>query len=316
MYIEKRKEGKRIKYYLSHSFREGNKVHKIRKFLGKNIEVLQLKERIEKARKIILEEIAQYKIISDPLRVPLSEKEINFIQKLQVNQKLRITHLSEEQWKFFSELFTYNTNAIEGSELDQKEVKEILEKDKWPKKSKEDIAETYGVNKAINFIRETKEHISIKFILELHKIVFKNSRGFAGEFRKKGEEVVVRDGLGNIVHYGAPQSRILGLLKELIEWYNKNKEKYPALVLAVAVHNQFENIHPFRDGNGRVGRILLNNILIKNNLAPVNIDFKNRREYYSVLQEYEKNHNIRPTIDLLIKEYKILKKKIGDHTKK
>ncbi len=315
MYIEKRKEGEGIKYYLSHSFREGNKVHKIRKFLGKNIDELQLKERIEKARKIILEEISQYKIISDPLRVPLSEKEIDFIQKLQVNQKLKITHLSEEQWKLFSELFTYNTNAIEGSELNQKEVKEILGKDKWPKKSKEDIAEAYGVNNAISFIRKTQEHISIKFILELHKIIFKNSKGFAGEFRKKGEEVVVKDGLGNIVHYGAPQSRIIGLLKELIEWYNKNKEKYPALVLAVVAHNQFENIHPFRDGNGRVGRILLNNILIKNNLVPVNINFKNRREYYSALQEYEKNHNIRPTIDLLIKEYKTLKNKLGDHIK-
>ncbi len=311
MYIEKRKDGKGIKYYLSHSFREGNKVHKIRKFLGKNISEPELKKRVEKAEKIILEEIEQYKIISDPLRAPLSEKEIDFIQKLQINQRLKITHLSEKQWKLFSELFTYNTNAIEGSELDQKEVKNILRADKWPKKSKEDIAEAYGVDKAISFIRETKEHISIKFILRLHKIVFKNSKGFAGEFRKKGEEVVVKDGLGNIVHYGAPQSRVLGLLKELIWWYNKNKDKYPALVLAVVVHNQFENIHPFRDGNGRIGRILLNNILIKNNLAPVNINFRNRKEYYSALQEYEKNHNIRPTIDLLIKEYKQLRKKIG-----
>lgn len=311
MYIEKRKEAKKVKYYLSHSFREGNKVHKIRKFLGKNISELELKKRVEKAREIILEEIAQYKIISDPLRVPLSEKEIDFIQKLQVSQNLKITHLSEKQWNLFSELFTYNTNAIEGSELDQKEVKEILGRDKWPKKSKEDIAETYGVNEAIKFIRKTKEHISIKFILDIHKIVFKNSKNFAGEFRKRGEEVVVRDGLGNIVHYGAPQSRIKGLLKELIGWYNKNKDKYPALVLAVVVHNQFENIHPFLDGNGRVGRILLNNILIKNNLAPVNIVFKNRGEYYSTLQEYEKNHNIRPTIDLFIKEYKQLKKKLG-----
>ena len=310
MYIEKRKEGKGLKYYLSHSFREGNKVHKIRKFLGKNINEQEVKERVEKARKIILEEISQYKIISDPLRIPLSEKEINFIKKLQVSQKLKITPLSEKQWRLFSELFTYDTNAIEGSELNQKEVKEILEKDKWPKKSKEDIAEAYGVNQAIDFVRRAKEHISTEFILELHKIIFKNSKSFAGEFRKKGEEVVVKDGLGNIVHYGAPQSRILGLLKDLIEWYNKNKNKYPALVLAIVVHNQFGNIHPFRDGNGRIGRILLNNILIKNNLAPVNIGFKNRKEYYAALQEYEKNHNIRPTIDLLIKEYKQLKKRL------
>ena len=107
---------------------------------------------------------------------------------------------------------------------------------------------------------------------------------------------------------GAPQGRVVSLLNELMHWYEKNKGEYPALVLAGVVHNQFENIHPFCDGNGRVGRLLLNNILLKNGLPPVNIDFKNRREYYQSLQEYQKNHNLRPTIDLLIKEYKNLKK--------
>ncbi len=57
--------------------------------------------------------------------------------------------------------------------------------------------------------------------------------------------------------------------------------------LAAVVHNQFEMIHPFQDGNGRVGRILLNNILLKNGLPPLNIELRNRREYYSALQAHE-----------------------------
>jgi Fic family protein len=310
MYIEKRKQGKKLKYYLSHSFREGGKVHKIRKYLGADLSSEILKERKGKAEKLILEEINQYKIIQDPLQIELPEKEVDFIRNLELKEKLRVFHLSENQWRVFSELFTYNTNAIEGSELESKEVKEILEEDKWPKKSKEDIAETYGVNEAITFIRETKEHISLALIKQLHKTVFKNSKSFAGEFRKPGEEVVVRSGLGDIVHMGAPQSRVISLLNELVEWYNKNKDRYPALILASVVHNQFENVHPFRDGNGRVGRLLLNNILLKNKLPPVNIDFKNRAEYYHSLQEYEKNHNLRPTIDLILKEYKLLRKRL------
>lgn len=314
MYVEKRKEGKRTKYYLAHSFREGRKVHKIRKFLGKNINEGELKERRIKAEKIILEEIEQYKIIKDPLKVPLSQKEIKLIENLERNQKLRIIHFSEKQWKLFSELFSYSTNAIEGSEITKGEAKAILEQDKWPKKSKQDIAEIYGVNNAIEFIRKTKTHFSIKLIKDLHKIVFKNSKDFAGNFRKKGEEVAIRDGSGNIVHMGAPQSRIISLLNELVEWYEQNKKKYPSLVLASVVHNQFENIHPFKDGNGRVGRLLLNNILIKNGFPPVNIDLRNVREYYNSLQEYEKKGNLRPTIDLLIKEYKSIKK-LGDHKK-
>tara|TARA_Y100000034_G_scaffold128339_1_gene182718 strand:+ start:501 stop:1442 length:942 start_codon:yes stop_codon:yes gene_type:complete len=309
MYIEKRKQGKKTKYYLAHSFREDGKIHKIRKYLGMDLKKELLEERKKIARKLILEEVNQYNIIQDPLQVKLPKKIIEFVKKLEKKEKLRVFHLSEKQWQVFSELFTYNTNAIEGSELESKEVKEILEKDKWPKKSKEDIAETYGVDNAIKFIRETKEHISLKLILKLHKIVFENSKSFAGKFRKKGEEVVIRDGLGDIIHMGAPQSRVVSLLKKLVIWYNKNKNKYPSLILATVVHNQFENIHPFSDGNGRVGRLLLNNILIKNGLPPVNIDFKNRKEYYLSLEHYQKEDNLKPSIDLLIKEYKSLKRK-------
>lgn len=309
MYIEKRRVGKNVKYFLAHSFREGKKIYKIRKYLGLNKS--KLEEKINIAKKLILEEINQYKIIQDPLRVELSKKEIELVKGLEKKENLKILHLSKKQWETFSEVFAYNTNAIEGSELSSKEVKNILKKNRWPQKSKEDIAEVYGVNDAIKLIKNTKEHISLDLIKKLHKLVFKNSKEFAGEFRKPGEEVVIRDNFGNILHHGAPQSRITSLLNELIGWYNKNKKKYPALILASVAHNQFENIHPFRDGNGRVGRLLLNNILVRNKLLPINIDFKNRTEYYNTLQEYEKNHNLKPTIDLLIKEYRALKKKLG-----
>ena len=311
MYIEKRKSGEKTKYYLAHSFREGNKIHKIRKLLGSDLKKEVLEERKKKTEKLILEEIEKYKIIKDPLENELSKEEVQFVERLEKKANLKVIHLSEKNWELFSELFTYNTNAIEGSQLSNTEVKEILKKNTWPKeKSKEDVAEAYGVDEAIKYIRETKEHISLDLIKELHKIVFKNSKHFAGEFRKPGEEVVVM-GREGVVHEGAPQSRVIPLLNDLIKGYNQNKSRYPALLLAAVVHNQFENIHPFRDGNGRVGRLLLNNILIKNNLPPVNIELKNRFEYYRTLQEYEKRKNIRPTIEFLLKEYKETKKKFG-----
>ena len=316
MHIEKRRIGKVTKYFLSHSFREGSKVHKIRKYLGQNLPSSKLSERKKIAEKLILEEIHKYNIIKDPLQFELSKEEIAKIKQLEKEIPIKIAHLSEKDWKFFSELFTYNTNAIEGSKLNQKEVNDILEEDKWPDKSKEDIAEAYGVDEAIRFTRSTKEHISLNLIKKIHKIVFKNSKSFAGKLRKKGEDVVVVDNRGNIVHEGAPPSRINHLLKDLIKWYEKNKNKYPALVLGAVTHNQFENIHPFRDGNGRVGRILLNNILIKHRLPPINIDFKDRMEYYNTLKEYELNKNLKPTIELYLKSYKDLKKELGDHKKK
>ena len=310
MHIEKRPLGKNVKYYLAHSYREGKQVHKFRKYLGQNLKKTKLNERKNIAEKLILEEIHKYNIIKDPLHFELPKKEIEAIKKLEATIPLKIAHLSKQDWLTFSELFTYNTNAIEGSKLSQKEVNNLLENDKWPDKSKEDIAEAYGVDGAIQFIRKTKEHVSIQLIKQIHKIVFKNSKTFAGKLRKKGEEVVVMDSNGRVVHEGAPQPRIHHLLDELIEWYGKNKRKYPTLILGAVVHNQFENIHPFRDGNGRVGRILLNNIFIKHGLPPINIDFKNRIEYYATLQAYEQNKDLKPTIDLFMKEYKTLKKQL------
>ncbi len=131
-----------------------------------------------------------------------------------------------------------------------------------------------------------------------------------------GIEVVIRDGLGNVVHRGAPSNQIISLLNELVIWYNNHKEKYHPILLTAVVHNQFENIHPFQDGNGRIGRLLLNNILIKHNFPPVNISLINRKEYYNSLQEYQNNGNIRLTLDLIIKEYKILNKQLGAYKNK
>ena len=112
----------------------------------------------------------------------------------------------------------------------------------------------------------------------------------------------------HILIIGAPSWQVVEFLKELIRWYNRNKEKCPPLVLAAVIHNQFEMIHPFQDGNGRVGRLLLNNILLKHNLPPLNIELRNRAQYYAALQAYENDHNIRPTLDLMLKEYRALKK--------
>ncbi len=150
MHIERRKVGMRIKYFLAHSYREGSKVYKFRKYLGQDLNLKLLEERKIIAEKLILEEIHKYKIIKDPLQIQLTEEEIVAIRKLEAKIPLKISHLSESQWKKFSKIFTYNTNAIEGSKLTQEEVKDLLEKDKWPNKSKEDITEALGVDEAIS----------------------------------------------------------------------------------------------------------------------------------------------------------------------
>ncbi|MBI5871805.1 hypothetical protein HZB88_01845 [archaeon] len=99
MHIEKRKAGKRIKYFLSHSYREGQKVYKFRKYLGQDLKPDLLEERKIIAEKPIIEEIHRYKIIKDPLQVELSEEDISAIRRLEAQIPLKISHLSESQWK-------------------------------------------------------------------------------------------------------------------------------------------------------------------------------------------------------------------------
>ena len=311
MYLETRKTKNGVKYYLAHSFREGGKVHKSRVYLGSNLDPRVLSERELRAKDLLAQQLNSFKIIRSPINYKFTKRGLDLISSLKAKSKFKVFHLSEEDWKAFTELFAYNTNAIEGSTITQSEVLGILDNNKWPfNKPKEEISETYGVSRAVSHLRKTKVHLSLKLIQDLHRLVFENSKSFAGKFRGKGIEVGIRDGLGNIIHLGAPSSRVVPLLNELVKWYNKNKKKLPAIVLASVIHNQFEYIHPFEDGNGRVGRLLLNNILLKNKLPPVNISVKNRKEYYDTLKEFQKTGNIKPSIELILKEYKALRKKL------
>ncbi|MGD6810725.1 MAG: Fic family protein [Candidatus Bathyarchaeia archaeon] len=308
MHIETREKDGSKKYYLAQSFRDGRSVKKVRVFLGRDLTEEALKERAKKAETELQKRVEEAKVIRDPFLTVLSPVELKELKTLEARGELHVRHLSEADWTKFKETFTCNTNAIEGSRINASEVQNILENQGWPQdKSKEDIAETLGVAEAVDYIRTVDEHVSLELIKKLHNIVFKNSKSFAGVFHPKGVEVVVADVYGVVVHRGAPSQQIEGLLNEIVHWYNQNKTKCQPMVLAAVVHNQFEVVNPFQDGNGRVGRLLLNNILLKHDLPPLNIELKNRTQYYLALQAYEKENNIRPMLELMLKEYKALK---------
>lgn len=311
MHLEIRKRGKKRLFYLACSFRDNGKVRKTRKYLGSDLDDKRVKKLRESAEKAILEQVKIYMRINNPLHTVLTPKEMDAIKTLITKGDIKIKHLTSGEWQIFTEIFTYDTNAIEGSAVTAQEVKNIIGKDSWPReRTKWEISETYGVADAVKYIRKTSVHVSLVLIRKLHEIVFKNSKVFAGKFREDGLEVAVIDRQGKVLHRGAPQRKITSLLKELEKWYGENKNKYHPIVLGAVVHNQFENIHPFQDGNGRVGRLLLNNILLKNNMPPINIELENRKDYYSALQEYQKQGNLRPTIELILKEYEELRKSL------
>lgn len=301
MYLEKRKYKKGTKYYLVHSYREDDKVKKIRRYLGLNLSKEELEKNKKNAEVDISKEIEE--LNTKIFNFSLSKKQVGLLNNY--DNKINIIHLDKEEWKRFTEEFVYNTNAIEGSSVVLDKVKELLDDNKIPEDT--DEIETKNVAKAINFIRETKEDLSIELIKKLHKVCFEGSKDFAGNLREV--EVVVKNSKGKIIHVGIPVSNLVCELNELVLFYKENKKRFRPLVLAAIIHNQFEYIHPFQDGNGRVGRLLLNFILLKNDYPPINISFKDRKEYYNALEEYSKNQNIRLTLKFLIKQYdKMLRK--------
>ena len=307
MYVEKRKAGKKAKYYLVHSYREKKKVRKIRKYLGQNLgkEELEVVKRVAKQQ--VLELVRE--VSTEVFLFTLTKKQVETLNKR--DKKIRISHFDQREWQRFTEEFVYSTNAIEGSTVQLEEVPEILRRQKVS--GAEDL-ETKGVARAVDYIRETKEDVSADLLRMLHKICFEGSKDFAGQLRDV--EVVVRNSKGEILHQGVPAAHLQLALGDMVSWYKKNIKKFKPLVLAAIMHNQFEFIHPFQDGNGRVGRLLLNLILLKNKYPPINIALEDRAEYYWTLQEYQKNRNLKPTVEFLIKQYKKTMKKVTTKNRK
>ncbi len=178
----------------------------------------------------------------------------------------------------------YNSNAIENSTLTLEETDKILlqiDLDRFI--SERELFETKNLARVVTYIntKAKEQELNLEMILLLHKMLLSNIRDdVAGRFRKDDEWVRVAN------HIAANPNQIVGLLEEmLIKYYssvNQNIIKRLALM-----HLKFENIHPFVDGNGRIGRILNNYILIREGYVPINIKFIDRQQYYNAFQEFD-----------------------------
>src|SRR3989344_7393996 len=205
MFIETRKQGKKTKYYLIHSYRIENKIKRISRYLGSNLNKKDIQRLKKRAKELILEQV------KDKHPFDLSEAEIKELKKYE--KQIEIKHLD---WKRFTRDFTYNTNAIEGSKVDYEGTKNLIEKKDEPENYDEN--EAVNVAKAINFVKKTNEKLSIDLIKRLHFICFKGTKIFTGKLRNV--EVVIKNSLGIIVHRGPPFKEVESLMKELIQWYN------------------------------------------------------------------------------------------------
>jgi Fic family protein len=153
-----------------------------------------------------------------------------------------------------------SSNRIEGVEIDRKRIGTIIFGKQPPRDRSEE--EVRGYQEALNLIHEEKSRLSIteKTIRDLHRLT-RNDAWDGGKYKEKNSDIVEKhaDGRSSIRFRTIPADNAPAFMKELIEmWRDCAKEKWVHPIIAAAAFNlDFLCIHPFRDGNGRVSRLLL-----------------------------------------------------------
>jgi Fic family protein len=267
MKIQKKKRNNKEYYYLVSSTRINGKVKKIERYLGLNYPT---KEEIKKFKK----DFNNTKLFLEQNKEKLEKIKNNNLKEIKNSSKDKLYR--EENEKIIS--YTYESSRIEGSSLTKTDTKLLLNNEISPKnKSIRDIKETQNHRDAYFFIKDNlKKEISKELILKLHAILKKDVTEDAGKFRDR--QVFVSD----LIPIKA--DLINNEIDNIIRWYKNNIEMH-IFEKIVIFHCKFEKIHPFFDGNGRVGRLILNYMLMKENYPIVILKNKNKRRYYNALKK-------------------------------
>lgn len=182
----------------------------------------------------------------------------------------------------------YNSNAIENSTLTLKETEKILlDMEVSRNVNVREIFEAKNLARVINYIKDkvANKELDKELILLLHKMLISNiDDSISGRFRKKGEYVRVGT-------YIAPAPEHVELMIDsTISGYANDTESY-FLEKISKFHLDFENVHPFCDGNGRIGRVLIGYQLLLFGLFPIIIRDKEKDEYYKAFADYREKKN-------------------------
>lgn len=289
MYIERKKIGNKYYNYLKLSVRLKNKVRtKTIAYLGKGVIGKNKAEKIFKKFKNVSNEAKQKALeelkleTADINKQFLSVQHINKLEEIKntFNKKLHTLdkEILKDMYNDFITLFVFNTNAIEGNTLTLRDTDLLLNKSITPSgKSLREINDHLNAKEAFEFILEKKSNISHETIIKIHSILMKNIDKRIGHYR-----------IHNVRVFGArfettPAEFVKADMDILLKWFRKEKMGLNPLILAAAVHHKFEKIHPFYDGNGRTGRMLLNLILINNELPTLIVPDAQRKRYYNAL---------------------------------
>ena len=216
-------------------------------------------------------------------------------------QKLKLELIEQKKSKFkgniyhFSQVnFAYNSNKIEGGRLTEDETEEIFETDSFIPKSDEaikfdDLTEMKNHFRLFDYILDIiDENLTKDNIIEMNKILKRNTTDEENPRYNVGGFKVVPNKIGliNIINTSNPED-VEKDLDDLLQWYKKLS--VVTIEDIIEFHVRFERIHPFGDGNGRVGRIIMFKECLKNNIMPFIVLDKDKPYYMRGLKEYKKD---------------------------
>ncbi|MEK6857596.1 MAG: Fic family protein [Nanoarchaeota archaeon] len=303
VYVYKKNVGNKSYYYLRASKRKKERViAKDIAYLGSSIE--EVKKNLEKLPKYAKDIRKAYKTIKNFTESNRYEENIreaklkrdDFLDKEQLikveackmhfnkefNKKDELT--KKEILKNFVVEFAFNTASIEGNTIKLNEARNLLEEGLTPKnKTLREIYDLQNTEKVFFDIFNNEEDLSHEIIQKVHSELMKNIDYRVG-YRTEDVRVFKSNFDSTPAHYVQTDMNLL------LKWLENNKDKLHPLVLGAVFHHKFERIHPFMDGNGRTGRILLNIILLRCKHPPIIIHRKEREEYLKVLRKADQSN--------------------------
>lgn len=223
-----------------------------------------------------------------------------------LKNKLRsLRPLNQAELKRLREEFvietTYNSNAIEGNTLTLRETALILQEGiTIAKKPLRDHLDVIGFKDAFYYIIDLASHpkpLTEETIKTIHSLVLMSDRENRGKYRN----IPVR--IMGALHTPPQPYMVQPAIEQLLLQYANWQQTLHPIEAIARLHLEFESIHPFIDGNGRTGRLLLNLELIKGGYLPVDIKFTDRRAYYDCFDEYHANHKPPEKMVRLIASY-------------
>lgn len=208
--------------------------------------------------------------------------------------------LTEAELKRLNEEFmieyTYNSNAIEGSTLTLKETSLVLQGITINKKPLKEHLEAIGHKDAFYYVCDLvkeKTPLTESIIKQIHSLVLVAEPQDRGVYRKLPVRI-----LG--ANHTPPQPYLVPKqMEDLMINYKKWIKTKNIVEVVSLLHLNFEFIHPFIDGNGRTGRLLVNLVLMQNGFPPIDIKFSDRQRYYDCFEDFAVSNKPRAMIDLI-----------------